>query len=435
MSLLMLAPPSSSAYSFRLCLLLVALATFCPPTTSSRSAVHAFVINKPAPWTSLSRSSNHHKSGAHFFNTQLASSTVKDDASKAKKDKKLVKTVTTSSSASSLFDFFKTTTATTSVDNTVDRSSNAASSSNLQKRQFINTDGMTNFIQALQESTSMATTTTTTTPTTDEVAKAAAASPSLDTVLKVAVGVLVSLIAVAIYSMGWTMTDVTTNLQMLVTNPQEILSTFISSIQDLGPVRAPLYFGIMYFLAELLAVPATPLTLSAGYLLGLPMGSVVVLTSAVAAACVSFFIGKTVLRGAVQEILDQNPKWAKLDEALGSGGTTGFKLLLLVRLTPLFPFSIANYIYGASAIDFRSYFFATLLGFAPGTVAYVYTGMVGQALTSGGGDDSQPWFVYMGGLVVLAGLLKLATDVATNVIETMGVNDDDDNDNNNNISM
>jgi uncharacterized membrane protein YdjX (TVP38/TMEM64 family) len=385
-------PRSSPSVSFRLlCLLLVAIATFSPAAPTA----HAFVVQPAATWTTAPLSRGGTSILAHHhFNTRLASATVKDSSVTASK--------TMASIQANKQQVLETMT--------------------LQKRQtIINTDGMSHFIQALEESTNLATVE----PAKSESTVATtAASPSLDTVLKVAGGVFVAIVAMAIYSTGWTMQDVTTNAQMLVTNPQETMSTFIAGIQELGPA-APLYFGVLYFLAELLAIPATPLTLSAGYLLGLQTGSLVVLCAAVAAASVSFVIGKTVLRGAVQEqILSKNPKWAKLDQALGSS-SDGFKLLLLVRLTPLFPFSIANYIYGASAIDFKSYFFATLLGFTPGTVAYVYTGMVGQALTSGA-DGTQPWYVYMGGLAVLAGLLKLATDVATNVIETMGVNDDDD---------
>jgi uncharacterized membrane protein YdjX (TVP38/TMEM64 family) len=354
----------------------------------------------------------------HHFNTRLASATVKQQQDTSTVSKKTTK--------QQQQQHVQTTTMPA-----------------LQKRQLIHTESMSNFIHALEEEESSSLATTNSKPTTKVVEKeedvlaassTTSSSPSLERVLTVAGGVVVTMIALAIYSSGWTLQDITTNVQTLVTtNPQETMSSLIASIKDLGPA-APFYFGVLYFLAELLAIPATPLTLSAGYLLGLPVGALTVLLAAVAAASVSFLIGKTVLRGVVQEqILDQNPKWAKLDQALGASSESGFKLLLLVRLTPLFPFSIANYIYGASAIDFKSYFFATLLGFAPGTVAYVYTGMVGQALTSGDAN-AQPWYVYLGGLAVLGGLLKLATDVATDVIETMGVVDDeDDNSNNNNI--
>ena len=145
----------------------------------------------------------------------------------------------------------------------------------LQKRQLIHTESMSKFIHALVEEESSSLATTNSKPTSKEVenedvlaagsSSSSKSSPSLERVLTVAGGVVVTMIALAIYSSGWTLHDITTNVQTLVTtNPQETMSSLIASLPDLGPA-APFYFGVLYFLAELLAIPATPLTLSAGY--------------------------------------------------------------------------------------------------------------------------------------------------------------------------
>ena len=213
---------------------------------------------------------------------------------------------------------------------------------------------------------------------------------------------------------GYTVDD----LIAALSHPQETLRQFIETIKDMGPIGI-VYFGLFYLLAETFAVPATPLSLSAGYLFGFANGFTVVLAAATVAACIGFFVGKTFLRSYVEQILQGNPKFAKIDRAVGK---EGFKLLVLVRLSPIFPFSISNYIYGASSIDFVSFFWGTLLGFTPSTLAYVYTGMVGQEVMFGT-TDGQPWYIYVAGFTVLLTLLKLVTDVATGIIEAI---DDDD---------
>jgi uncharacterized membrane protein YdjX (TVP38/TMEM64 family) len=211
-------------------------------------------------------------------------------------------------------------------------------------------------------------------------------------------------------------------IQGLLSHPQESLQSVVDSVHDMGPMGL-VYFGLIYLVAEILAVPATPLTLSAGCLFGVTRGTAVVLVSATLAATFAFWIGKTVLRSWVEEKLQENPKFAKLDRAIGE---QGFQLLLLVRLSPIFPFALSNYLYGASSISFAPYFFGTLLGFTPGTIAYVYTGMVGKALTLGGGDGAtQPWYIYAGGLAVLTGLLSLVSQVASDIIESMDDEVDD----------
>lgn len=203
-------------------------------------------------------------------------------------------------------------------------------------------------------------------------------------------------------------------VENFVQDPGSALEQVTESVANMGPM-GPVYFCIMYILAEVLAIPSIPLTTSAGYLFGVSTGTLVVLLSASVAATVSFTLGRTFLRETVEKFISEDPKLARLDKAIGR---EGFKLMLLLRLSPIFPFALSNYVYGATSIDFPSFFWGTLLGFAPGTLAYVYTGVVGKALTIGG-DGTQPWYVYVGGAALIGGLLKLLVDVAGNIIEEM----------------
>lgn len=264
------------------------------------------------------------------------------------------------------------------------------------------------------------TTTTGTSTTTSDPSMSSSLNPQ-QAIPVILAGLLAAAITIA-NSLGVQPTDVMEFGKHFTSNPQETLQDVIEFVQELGP-SGPLYFGIIYLVAEILAVPATPLTLSAGYLFGLTQGTLVVLLAATLAASVSFVVGKTVLRGWVEDILEEKPEFRKLDKAVGQ---QGFQLLLLVRLSPIFPFALSNYLYGASSIDFASYFWGTLLGFTPGTMAYVYTGMVGQALTLDGGANAQPWYVYAGGFTLLLTFLKIVTDVATDLINTLEEDDDDD---------
>jgi len=230
---------------------------------------------------------------------------------------------------------------------------------------------------------------------------------------------LASVVGISV-SLGLTMEDFILGGQKLLSDPSSFSEELINGVQSLGPTGV-IYYALIYMIAEILAIPATPLTLSAGYLFGLQNGILTVLVGATGAACIGFWISRTFLRDYVESTLlapppDGSPNnLAKLDKAIGK---EGLKLLILIRLSPIFPFSVTNYLYGASSIDFGSYLAGTLIGFIPTTTAYVYTGMVGQALTSGNGND-QPWYIYAGGFTVLLGLVKLVTDVATGVIATI----------------
>jgi uncharacterized membrane protein YdjX (TVP38/TMEM64 family) len=210
-------------------------------------------------------------------------------------------------------------------------------------------------------------------------------------------------------------------LGQLIKDPSTSFDIILKSLETMDAQKGMLYFSSFYVLAEILAIPAVPiLTASSGYLFGTLAGTATCLFSAAVAASISFVIGRTLLRGYVEKVLDGNPKFKSMDRAIEK---EGFKLMLLLRLSPLFPFALSNYLYGASSIQFLPYFFGTLLGFAPGTFAYVYAGRIGKALTMDAAT-SEPWYVYVGGLAVVVALLKIAGDVATGFIDSMEEDDE-----------
>lgn len=234
------------------------------------------------------------------------------------------------------------------------------------------------------------------------------------------VGIVTALGYTVMHNFDLSTADVVQKVENIIQDPTAALDQVVQTVDSMGFLGV-VYFGVAYTIAEVLAIPAIPLTASAGYLFGPVVGTSVVLFSASIAAAVSFVIGRTILRTYVEGVLEDYPKFAKIDRAIGK---EGFKLMFLLRLSPLFPFALSNYLYGASSIDFTSFFFGTLFGFAPGTLAYVYSGYVGKALTDGG-EGSYPWFVYAGGLAILAGFIKVAADTATQIVGELEEEEDE----------
>lgn len=196
-------------------------------------------------------------------------------------------------------------------------------------------------------------------------------------------------------------------------NPVHLLQLAVSAIQDQGE-WGYLYFGVLYVVAEILAIPALPLTASSGYLFGLGGGTAVVIVSASIAAGVSFLMGRTFLRSWVESLLGDNPKFKAVDAAIGR---EGFKIILLLRLSPIFPFAISNYLYGITSVDFWQYLSASIIGFLPGTIAYVYGGGQLGEIIGGDGSASVPWYAYAAGLAAAVASIKFIGDIATKAIE------------------
>jgi uncharacterized membrane protein YdjX (TVP38/TMEM64 family) len=132
-----------------------------------------------------------------------------------------------------------------------------------------------------------------------------------------------------------------------------------------------LIFVAVYVAAEVALVPGSLLTMAAGFAYG-PIGGLLVASPAsVLAATTAFVLGRTALRGLFRKKIAASPKTRALDRAIGHNS---FKLILLLRLSPVIPFNLLNYILGVSDVAVGRYIIASFVGMLPGTWLYVYLG-------------------------------------------------------------
>ncbi|PSC74471.1 transmembrane 64-like [Micractinium conductrix] len=191
---------------------------------------------------------------------------------------------------------------------------------------------------------------------------------------------------------------------------------FITLVDDLGPLGYAA-FAVIYFLLEVLAFPALPITMAAGAIFGAVPGTVVVSVAATAASTAAFLIARYAARDRVLQYAAANPKFAAIDKAIG---IHGFKVVVLLRLSPLLPLAASNYLYGLTSVDTASYVLGSWLGMLPGTFAYVAAGAAGQQLLqSGSGLDAPQWWQVGAALgisgVTLGYVGKLATKAVADV--------------------
>ena len=130
------------------------------------------------------------------------------------------------------------------------------------------------------------------------------------------------------------------------------------------------FFVVIYIFIVLLILPASWLSIAAGYLYGTYLGSLIVFISAFIGASISFFISKRFLSKKVLDIINRYPKLSLLENIIQKGG---LKLIVLTRLSPLFPFSILNYFYGLNNITYKD-FSISLICIIPGTFLYCSVG-------------------------------------------------------------
>jgi uncharacterized membrane protein YdjX (TVP38/TMEM64 family) len=147
-------------------------------------------------------------------------------------------------------------------------------------------------------------------------------------------------------------------------------------LQPLG-FWGPLILAGFYILACVCFLPGWILTVGAGFLFGLGLGTATVSLGSTLGATAAFFLGRTLARPWVEKWMMKHPRWHALDASLAAAD---FKLVLLLRLSPLIPFNVLNYALGATRVRPTRYVLASWLGMLPGTVLYVYLGTAARSL-------------------------------------------------------
>lgn len=165
------------------------------------------------------------------------------------------------------------------------------------------------------------------------------------------------------------------------------------------------WFVAVYVLATVLGVPGLILTLGAGLIFGPAWGTVWVSVGSTLGATASFVLGRFLVRGWVEARLQAHPRFARLDAALGD---EGWKIVGLLRLSPLIPFNLLNYALGVTRVPLRDYVVASWIGMLPATVLYVSLGaLLGETL-NGPGLASRPRSAAEWALGVIGLLATLA---------------------------
>jgi uncharacterized membrane protein YdjX (TVP38/TMEM64 family) len=158
-------------------------------------------------------------------------------------------------------------------------------------------------------------------------------------------------------------------------------------ISSLGTL-APIVFILLYILACVLFIPGSIMTIGAGVIFGVIRGSIYVSIGATIGATCAFLTGRYLTRGWIARRIAGNRNFQAIDAAVAQGG---WKIVLLTRLSPIFPFNLVNYAYGVTKVRLRDYVLATWLGTLPGTVMYVYIGsLAGSIATIGTTPQSRP---------------------------------------------
>ncbi len=181
------------------------------------------------------------------------------------------------------------------------------------------------------------------------------------------------------------------------------VESLISLIEEIkNNTYAPLVYVGLYIVGVVFAVPGAALTVLAGPLFGFRKGALLVVVSANLGCQLTFLISRFMGRDFVKRFIREDSFVDKISKKIENNG---FLVMLYLRLLPIFPFNVVNYVSGLTDIKHRDYTLANLIGMLPGTIVYVYLSVAAVDV------KNNPV-----GLIISVGLLILFT-AATAIIK------------------
>lgn len=168
----------------------------------------------------------------------------------------------------------------------------------------------------------------------------------------------------------------------------------LQAIVDAAGIWAPIIYMVIYTICTLLVLPSTALNLMGGAIFGAVGGIGWTSIAAIVAAIIGFAIARTVGYGAFSRRLAG--RWQAMDAELRQGAVF---YMFAIRLVPVLPYGLVNFVAGLTSIRFRDYLLGTALGTVPSVLPFVLLGSSGVQMVQTG--DVWPLLVALG----LTGLL------------------------------
>ena len=187
-------------------------------------------------------------------------------------------------------------------------------------------------------------------------------------------------------------------------------------LEGLGP-WGPVVFVLLYLPACMFMFPDILPNAAAGAIWGVGVGTVVVSLGRLLGSTATFLLARGIAGRWVERKMAADPRFAAVAEAVGR---KGFRIVVLLRLCPLFPVIMLNYALGLTRVSLPAYATGTLIGMIPRTlfVAYVGSGtrsLVDLACGDGMSVTGHP-MLYWGGLVLSLAIVMILANKARRLI-------------------
>jgi uncharacterized membrane protein YdjX (TVP38/TMEM64 family) len=175
---------------------------------------------------------------------------------------------------------------------------------------------------------------------------------------------------------------------------------------DAQGVWGPLLFILVMILVVVLVLPGVMFTTGAGFVFGVVEGTIYVVIGTTLGATLAFLIARYLFGARARRFILAHARLKLVSEELAP---QGWKIVLLTRVVPFFPFKLSNYFFGLTSFSLRGFVLGTFAGVIPFSLHNVYLGAIAADIATLGGRSAErtplQWTLYGAGFLATIALL------------------------------
>lgn len=168
----------------------------------------------------------------------------------------------------------------------------------------------------------------------------------------------------------------------------------------------PLLFILIMMLVVVLVLPGVLFTTGAGFVFGVVEGTLYVVLGTTLGAALAFLVARHLFGARATRFVLAHARLKLVGEELAP---QGWKIVLLTRLVPFFPFKLSNYFFGLTRFSLRGFVFGTFVGIIPFSLHNVYLGSIAADIATLGARSAErtplQWALYGAGFLATIALL------------------------------
>ncbi len=180
---------------------------------------------------------------------------------------------------------------------------------------------------------------------------------------------------------------------------------------------ASLLFMLIMAAVVVLLLPGMLLTTGAGFVFGVVEGAAYVVTGTTLGAVIAFLIARYLFGERASRFVRRHARLKLVTEELT---LHGWKIVMLTRLVPFFPFKLSNYFFGLTSFSLRGFTGGTFLGIIPFSVHNVYLGSIAADIATLGTRNIErtplEWSLYGAGFLVAVGIVVYLNRLARRIL-------------------